>query len=590
MKNPFAPFFLPFLICGFTHAGTVIRATPLGSPANNGLDWTEGTSLEHALAMATDGDEIWLRGGTSAPGGGVVDWNVTFTVPAGVSLYGGFAGTETARSQRDIAAHRTGLNGDLTGDDVEPSPFSSTDSGRRGINALNVLTLTGTSNVAVLDGFELRAGGIEMTGGRFTLTNLLSTRAYSTRATDCTALLVSQCVFQESDKMWVSNCNDCTVEFSAFHRGSGTGFSRDGTATIRACDFDGNREESHGAAIYAFGQAHLNVSGCRFVRHGLTARETRQGGAVWATDCPDLTFEDCVFRHNTADSGGALFLERCTARFDRVQFSDNTEDQLLGHGSKLTLTNAIFTGEDGAIGATAGTILAVVNSTFATPVAGVIGGSSATVRNCIVADPTHTFLTPVYHVDGSSTLSVSHSIVTGGVPGEGNLDVDPLLVGPLADSSGPDEIWETSDDVLANLRLRPGSPAIDAGSSAGALPLVDLDGLNRQIGVVDRGAYEFAPERPSHDSDGDGQPDILESVAGTDPFDVTNLFQIETTFTDGQFRLQWQPTVGRTYIVESSPDLTSWTESATFRATDASAFGASVTGTHFHRVRVRQGY
>jgi hypothetical protein len=64
-----------------------------------------------------------------------------------VALYGGFAGTESARSQRDPATNVTILSGDLNGDDVG---FTN--------NSENVYhVVTGADN-ATLDGFTITAG------------------------------------------------------------------------------------------------------------------------------------------------------------------------------------------------------------------------------------------------------------------------------------------------------------------------------------------------------------------------------------------------------------------------------------------------
>jgi hypothetical protein len=106
---------------------------------------------------------------------------------------------------------------------------------------------------------------------------------------------------------------------------------------------------------------------------------------------------------------------------------------------------------------------------------------------------------------------VRYSDVSGGWPGDGNIDADPLFV--RNPSAGPDGVWGTSDDDFGDLRLRAGSPCIDAGDNA-ALPPdhldldgdgdttepvpFDLAGLARVVrglpgpgtAVVDMGAYE----------------------------------------------------------------------------------------------------
>lgn len=76
-----------------------------------------GTSWAHAYRNLHDalnrvdrgcGNEIWVAAGTYSPGTNSDD---VFDLPDGVSIYGGFVGNETSRSQRDFLANPTYLNG-----------------------------------------------------------------------------------------------------------------------------------------------------------------------------------------------------------------------------------------------------------------------------------------------------------------------------------------------------------------------------------------------------------------------------------------------------------------------------------------------
>ena len=70
-------------------------------PTHDGATWaTAFADLQAALSAAGAADEIWVAAGTYAPTAGT-DRTVSFALKNGVGVYGGFAGTETLRSQRD---------------------------------------------------------------------------------------------------------------------------------------------------------------------------------------------------------------------------------------------------------------------------------------------------------------------------------------------------------------------------------------------------------------------------------------------------------------------------------------------------------
>ncbi|MFP8876133.1 MAG: hypothetical protein VCB99_04305, partial [Myxococcota bacterium] len=72
-------------------------------------------SVQDALLYSETGDEIWVAAGTYYPDYGDAvfedDRFAAFELKSGVSLYGGFAGTETQRGQRDPDANETILSG-----------------------------------------------------------------------------------------------------------------------------------------------------------------------------------------------------------------------------------------------------------------------------------------------------------------------------------------------------------------------------------------------------------------------------------------------------------------------------------------------
>jgi hypothetical protein len=85
-----------------------------------GRSWaTAKKDVQNAINLALAGDQVWVRAGTYKPtqappncwGCGVRDY--TFFVKDGVKLYGGFAGTETSLTQRNMAANTTTLSGEI---------------------------------------------------------------------------------------------------------------------------------------------------------------------------------------------------------------------------------------------------------------------------------------------------------------------------------------------------------------------------------------------------------------------------------------------------------------------------------------------
>ncbi|NJK81317.1 MAG: hypothetical protein HC914_16090, partial [Chloroflexaceae bacterium] len=120
--------------------------------SGDGLTWaTAKRNLQTALALASAGAEIWVADGTYYPDEGTGQTNdnraSTFALKDGVAIYGGFAGTETLLSERDVAANVATLSGDIDG-----IPADNTD------NAYHVVTSNGNATTALLDGFTITGG------------------------------------------------------------------------------------------------------------------------------------------------------------------------------------------------------------------------------------------------------------------------------------------------------------------------------------------------------------------------------------------------------------------------------------------------
>lgn len=84
---------------------------------HNGQSWsTAFDKVQEAVDAAVSGDEIWVAAGTYTE-------NVVLT--SGVALYGGFAGSETSRSQRNVATNVSVVDGNWAGPAVEVARSAS---------------------------------------------------------------------------------------------------------------------------------------------------------------------------------------------------------------------------------------------------------------------------------------------------------------------------------------------------------------------------------------------------------------------------------------------------------------------------------
>lgn len=178
---------LPMLLLAFFLAGMAAAqsktyyVSPTGT--GDGSSWDKATTLSDALAAASAGDQIWVKGFETVNGADKL-YKGSFTVKSGVQLYGGFEGTETKLTDRETLGkpyqlkYRSVLSGDLQNNDKVDNvnlifPANTT----RSDNATHVLTLnmeptqaSGNNNTypTVVNGFTITGGqadGTDEKGG-----------------------------------------------------------------------------------------------------------------------------------------------------------------------------------------------------------------------------------------------------------------------------------------------------------------------------------------------------------------------------------------------------------------------------------------
>ena len=102
---------LIFVVADSSNAQSVLYVNSSAPAGGNGSSWSSAfQSVQKAVNAASSGTEIWVAAGTYHDS--VVSNNSNIQLQDGVSLYGGFAGTETSLSQRNWTQHPTILKGD----------------------------------------------------------------------------------------------------------------------------------------------------------------------------------------------------------------------------------------------------------------------------------------------------------------------------------------------------------------------------------------------------------------------------------------------------------------------------------------------
>jgi hypothetical protein len=292
--------------------------------ANNGSSWADAyTDLQDALdaaGQAASNRQVWVAKGTYRPTGQIDG----FSLAEGTILYGGFAGTETALSQRNIAANVTTLSGDINNDDIT-GDFTQ----KRSDNARHVLWISQSSSndPGVVDGFSIRGG------------NTLTGTANATLTRRGGGILVQGLAV-------VRNCY-FTDNFA--ETGGGLAASSGLSNNFRAdnCVFEKNRATENSAGLYLGGLAvGAEVNNCVF-RDNITNR-----GSLGMNSCKNIIIDSCILENNKAGANqwGAAFynwqssytMSNCTFRANQAHNGSGMYNDGRDGGNSFKVENCLF--------------------------------------------------------------------------------------------------------------------------------------------------------------------------------------------------------------------------------------------------------
>jgi predicted outer membrane repeat protein len=516
-----------------------VKANAAGS--NDGSSWLNAyTDLNPVLKSSCYGDTIWTAAGTYKPTA-TTDRTISFEIPDGVKLYGGFAGTEAVNynlNLRDFETYETILSGDIGVSD------DSTD------NSHHIVFTKNVSSETLLDGFKITkgnavGGSYGASGGGWIndgsgsgnssapeLKNIIfykNTAGFggvmgnngnnggsaSPKMSNCTissntALGDGGAIYNYSDG-GESSPTFINCSFSSnIASNDGGAIYNDGryqgvsSPIITNCSFNSNIALDDGGAIYNDGKFQSAsspiITNCSF-KANIAADK---GGVIYndgeeGESTPTFTY--CGFNSNSAKRGGAIYNEGTNGESNPTiinsSFRSNTATERggaiywLGDGGDISskLSNCTFISngtehfyyDDGVANKQA----RFINCSF-------FGATTRVVRTFFDSD-----LTPIDFTNcifWGNNGDIVDKRVDDPFAGDVNTRVNIVnsIVEELAFAGSNNNINQDPQFVdAANgfLQLKCNSPAINAGTATGA-PTDDITGFTR-VGLPDMGAYEY---------------------------------------------------------------------------------------------------
>lgn len=485
-----------------------------------GTSWTDASGNPQAMInKAAIGDEIWVAHGTYYPNQPVTNAtdprDRSFVMREGISLYGGFLGTENSIEQRELVnpakrdsigycdfKYATVLNGDFENDDEwiynDSSLIWTVNYNRE--NAYHVVYYKPTTicdTKTVFDGFTVKGGGSSDYGGGI----------YFLSYNSDSKGIVRNCILKNNSgggaqvKGDISNC-------SVYHNvgGDGGGLRTNGCNVVNCSIFKNNGGK--GGGIY--GGNISKIENCEIYNNYSGA-----GGGVCLTSSSEINHSK-IHNNICESNGGGVFSEHNGTTKNCLIYSNKSNND----GGGVTLWDS-----------------QIINCKIFNNSADAHGGidiiAGASIINCIIFNNSARYCSAIgnsWNPNGGNNCILFNNkngnTGASGALGENNMGQNSIFGGvnnPVSIYLSRKNVYLSSENdplsttTLENLKfIRPssfeglattpaqleellntdwhiqeGSVCIDAGMYAGA-PATDFDENPRPLGNgVDIGAYEY---------------------------------------------------------------------------------------------------
>ena len=541
----------------------VCRVTMNGSPVGNGSDWAgQAMDLQTALSSPTC-HQVWIKTGSYYPTSGS-DRSISFRVNPGVTVLGGFAGTESNPSERNIVVNPVYLSGNIgnANDDTDNSYHVLYLDGTQGTKILPNTIIAdlevhdGYSSISSFDFPNNSGAGLFCDGsGPNSACNpyMSNVRFFNNQANSGSG----GAMFNHADNNGESSPQLVNVTFesnTAFNGGAMYNHGNQGgdsSPVVVNGQFISNTATNSGGAVYnnayagtsrsqfIFGQFNQNmadyggavynngqangINTANFKQLTFTSNQASYDGgafysAGWNNGMSKPTLQDITFRSNLAPRGGAMFLNDLagngSADLNRVTFTQNTATDggaLYNDGengySHPTLTNVTF--HNNLAIANGG---AIFNN-------GDNGASSPDIRNSTFTGNNAGYGGAMYSsadLTGTSSPTMRHIIMWDNVA---STDGDTIYHN-LAESNLDDSIIQygcpTSGFGNANCNnIINSNPLLGALTSNGGFTQTQMPGNNSP--AIDAGDNNYCP---GEDQRGESRPKGLACDIGSVEVDI----------------------------------------------------------------------
>ena len=272
---------------------------------------TASNDLQAVINTCGAGDEIWIATGTYKPNrradaiGTITanNRNNAFVLMSGVKIYGGFVGTETLLSQRNVTANVVTLSGDIGTVGVDTD------------NCYHVIISSGNTSATRLDGVQVvlgNANGNSFISVTVNTRLVVSNRGGGIYAAASTAVF-DDCTIRRNNTVGngagmydtlntASNITDCTFAQNIAGNNGGGIYNTNSSPDITSCDVIQNEAGNHGGGIYNTGSS-PDIATCDIEQN----EAVNNGGGMYNTSSSSVLTGNNVTGNEAGNNGGGIF-------------------------------------------------------------------------------------------------------------------------------------------------------------------------------------------------------------------------------------------------------------------------------------------